>query len=270
LAEQGRRLVGGHAACDLTDAEQALRVIRAIRPDLLIHAQACSDVDLCERQPQLARAMNVQAVANVVRALEPLSAGLIHLSTDYVFDGTKRGPYDERDEPRPASTYGRSKLDGEREALKHPRAIVVRTSTLFGSARMNFCDHIVARVREGQPVEAFSDQRTSPTYTEDLAEGLSALALAWKSGPPADRPAVLHMTNGGGCTRVEFAHRVVDLLGADRALVRAIAMAAQHRPALRPANSSLTSIHLTRVIGRTLRPWHEALEAYLRQRHWLP
>jgi dTDP-4-dehydrorhamnose reductase len=241
-------------------------VIRDLRPEFVIHAQACSDVDRCEREPELAMAMNAQAVANVVRALEPLGAGLIYLSTDYVFDGTKGAPYDERDEPRPLGVYGRSKFEGEREALRCPRAMVVRTSTLFGPGRMNFCDHIVERVRAGQPVEAFSDQTTSPTYAEDLADGLAELVRAW--GHPADarRPRVLHLANAGGCTRVEFAHRVVDLLGADRALVRAIPIAAQHRPAPRPANSSLTSIHLARLIGRTLRPWHEALEAYLRRR----
>jgi dTDP-4-dehydrorhamnose reductase len=246
-----------------------VRVIRELRPEFVIHAQACSDVDRCEREPELAMTMNGAAIANVVRALEPLNTGLIYLGTDYVFDGTKRGPYDERDEPRPLSVYGRSKLEGERAALRARRAMVVRTSTLFGASRMNFCDHIVARVRKRQPVEAFSDQTTSPTYTEDLAEGLAALVEAWGNDPKASRPPVLHMANRGGCTRVEFAHRVVELLGADRALVRAIPMAAQRRSAPRPANSSLTSIHLTRVIGRTLRPWHEALEAYLRRQRWL-
>ncbi len=259
---------GRHVVCDLVDARRAAEVIGAIRPDAMIHTQALSDVDRCELEPDAARAQNVETMASLLRALERAPgrgrAWLVHVSTDYVFDGTKGTPYDENDEPRPVSVYGRMKLDAERLALGYPRAVVVRPSTLFGPGRANFCDTIVARLRAGEPVEAFADQVTSPTYTVDLAEGLEALcaALGRADEPPA---RVVHVANAGGCSRVVFARRIAELIGSSPELVRDIPMAAQRRPARRPAYSALTTIHLARLIGRTLRPWDDALRAYLGQ-----
>ena len=236
-----------------------------VQPDAIIHAQALSDVDRCEFEPALAQALNVQTIQHVVAALRGLPTWLIYMSTDYVFDGVKAQPYDELDVPHPISVYGCSKLGGEATALRHPQAIVVRTSTLFGPGRMNFCDHLVSRLRQGQSVEAFRDQTTSPTYTEDLADGLRAVleALPRKAVPGR----MLHVSNRGGCTRLAFAQRVADALGASRESIRVMAMAEQHRPAPRPPSSALTSRYLTTLIGSPLRPWDEALTAYLRQYH---
>ena len=251
--------------CDLRDAGRTAQVIQELHPDAVIHAQGQSDVDLCERDPVMAQAQNAETTAHLVEALRPTPAWLVYISTDYVFDGTKGSPYDEMDTPHPISVYGRSKLAGERLALQVPRGIVVRPSTLFGDGRMNFCDHIIARLYEGQAVEVFSDQVTSPTFTEDLADGLGALLETLRQRrAPSQR--VLHMANAGGCSRVEFAHRIADSLGYPRTGIRAIQMVEQHRPASRPACSALTTRYLSHIIGRTLRPWEEALQAYLRQR----
>ena len=270
------RLPGGteperaHLACDLVGAERAVAAVRGAAPDVVIHAQALSDVDRCELEPQAARTQNVDTTAHVVGALEALpSCGLVYVSTDYVFDGAKGSPYDEEDEPHPLGVYGSTKLAAERLVLGRPRSVVVRTSTLFGSGRMNFCDHLVAQLRAGAPVEAFTDQVTSPTYAEDLAEGIRDLAtLLGASWQPA-WPQVFHVANAGGATRVAFATRVADLIGGSRALIRPILMAAQHRPAPRPHYSALSTTRLAGVIGRTLRPWDDALSAYLRERHLL-
>ncbi len=260
-----------HEVCDLTDARRTTDLIQGFRPDVVIHTQAFSNVDACEQDPGMADAMNVQATAHVVAASRMTRAQLVYVSTDYVFDGTKGRAYDETDVPNPLSVYGRSKLQGERLTLDYAEGIVVRPSTLFGPARMNFCDHIVSRVRDGQSVEAFRDQVTSPTYTEDLAEGIGELARVLRaqggSGMPPSR--VVHMTNAGSCSRVEFAQRLVDLLGGSRQLIQAIRIADQQRPAPRPACSALTTRYLSAMIGRTLRPWDVALEAYLRGRQWL-
>ena len=260
---------GRHVVCDLLDARRTAEVIRACRPDVVIHAQALSDVDRCEREPMLADALNVTAIRHVLRALDGAGALVVYISTDYVFDGTKGAPYDERDEPRPISVYGRSKLEGERTALAAPRSIVVRTSTLFGSGRMNFCDHIVGQLTAGEPVEAFADQVTSPTYSDDLAGGIAQLSAALRDAWNVEGPRVFHLANAGGCSRVEFAMRVAELLGLPRTLIRGIPMAQQRRPALRPPYSALTSVYVEQMIGRMLRPWDEALAAYLRQRRWL-
>lgn len=235
----------------------------------MIHTQALSDVDLCEREPDEARAQNIQTITHLVQALAGTEARLVYMSTDYVFDGTKGSPYCETDAPNPISAYGRSKLEGERVALSYPRALVVRTSTLFGPGRMNFCDWMVSRLRTGQNVEAFADQVTSPTYTIDLAEGIAEVGTALLRAQPDLGTRICHVTNAGGCSRVEWAERLADLLGCSRGLVKQIAMADQRRPAPRPAYSALMTTTLPRVIGRTLRPWDDALQAYLRERHWL-
>ncbi|MDP3723140.1 MAG: dTDP-4-dehydrorhamnose reductase [Candidatus Omnitrophota bacterium] len=271
LSRHARDLPGGsrHVTCDLRDAQQARAAIHEVRPDILIHAQALSDVDRCEREPEMAWAQNVTTVAHLVQALQGSRTLLVYVSTDYVFDGKKGAPYEEADAPNPLSVYGRSKLEGERLALGYARSIVVRPSTLFGPGRDNFCDAVVCRVRAGQPVEAFWDQVTSPTYTVDLAEGIGELSLAlWRSWD-GERPRRYHLANGGGCTRAAFAERIVELVGGSRELIRAIAMADQRRPAARPAYSALATRAVPSVIGRRLRSWDHALHAYLHQRRWL-
>ena len=253
---------GGHLTCDLRDAETVRRALEAVRPDVIVHAQAMSDVDRCEQDPTEAWAMNVTTAEHLCLARDPLTL-LVAVSTDYVFDGTKGRPYDEADAPHPVSVYGRSKLEAERVILAQSNTYVVRPSTLFGPARMNFCDLIIQRARQGEPIEAFVDQTTSPTYTEDLAEGTEQLVEAIRRARAGDLPRIYHLTNAGSCRRVEFAERVLELVGAPRSLIRSIRMAEQRRPAQRPAYSALTSRHLGATIGRTLRPWDEALQAYL-------
>ena len=250
--------------CDLRDAAHTAKTVDATRPDAVIHTQAMSDVDRCELEPDLARAMNVEATGNLVRALRGGPAILLYVSTDYVFDGELGKPYDEQDRPNPVSVYGRSKLEGEQAAQRHPRTLVIRPSTLFGPARMNFCDAIVQALQAGRTIEAFADQTTSPTYAEDMAEAIAAFLPALQQ--PARWPAsrIVHLTNAGTATRVEFAHHVADLLRLSRELVRPIRMADQRRPARRPAYSALTSRELVPLLGKTLRPWTDAVRAYLR------
>lgn len=253
--------------CDLTQAAHVAASFARIQPALVIHAAALSNVDQCEQEPALARIANVETTTHVVRALNGSGARLLFISTDYVFDGRKVGPYDEDDLPNPLGVYARSKREAEQVVLDYAHGIVVRPSTLFGPGRMNFCDHVADRLAAGQLVEAFADQVTSPTYTADLAEALFALGR-WLSAPGAEgRARVYHLVNAGGCSRVEFAHCVADLTGCPRSLVRAIPMAAQQRLAVRPCNSALTSRYAPPMLERILRPWSEALEAYLRQRH---
>jgi len=253
-----------HLACDLQDAQAVRRALDTVRPDVIVHTQALSDVDRCEREPAEAWAMNVTTAEHLCLARDPLTL-LVAVSTDYVFDGTKGRPYDEADAPHPVSVYGRSKLEAERMILAQSNTYVVRPSTLFGPARMNFCDLIIQRARQGEPIEAFVDQTTSPTYTADLADGLEALVHALTSDRGPTLPRIYHVTNTGACSRLEFAQRVVELLGAPQGLIRPVRMAEQRRPAQRPVYSGLTSRHLGTTIGKTLRPWDEALRAYLTQ-----
>lgn len=258
---------GRQVICDLLNVQRITEVVERLSPDVVIHAQALSDVDQCEREPDVAHAQNVQTIAHLIHALRPHEPLLVHLSTDYVFDGVKGAPYEEGDEPKPISVYGASKLEAEGLVLGYRRSVVVRPSTLFGPGRMNFCDHIISRLTAKQEVEAFTDQVTSPTYTEDLAIAIGELCAVLLRSWNTQQPRILHMANAGAISRVAFATRVADLLGCSRELIQGIPMASQRRPARRPPYSALTTIHLKRVIGRTLRPWDDALQAYLRQRH---
>ena len=254
-----------HLVADLADPEQAVRAIRDAQPDLILHAQALSDVDRCEREPASAQAQNVLPVIHLRQALaSDQRALLVSISTDYVFDGTKGEAYDERDMPRPLSVYGASKRSGEEEALRRARAMVVRTGTLFGLGRPTFCEYVAAQVRVGQPVEAFVDQWTSPTFTKDVADAVAELSFRRWQSADGQWPRVVHVTNAGGCSRVEFARRIATLTGGDPELVRAVPMASQRRPAARPANSMLSSIHVPTLLGRSLRTWDDALCAHLR------
>lgn len=258
-----------HELCDLADLQATSQLVRHVQPEVVIHAQVLSDVDQCEREPQLAHEQNVQTLEHLCRALHDLQPVLVAMSTDYVFDGTKGRPYQESDQPRPLSVYGRTKLAAEHCVLGTAYGYVVRPSTLFGPGRMNFCETIVQRTRQGKPVEAFVDQTTSPTYTPDLARGIQALVEALAGRRANGLPRIYHLANAGGCTRLEFARHVARLLGAQASLVQAVPMAAQRRPALRPAYSALASRHAAAVIGKVLRPWREAVQAYLTQQGWL-
>ena len=258
---------GRHVVCDLLDGARIHEIIQQAAPAVVIHTQALSDVDRCEQEPVQARAMNVTATGHLVSAVSRVNAWLFSVSTDYVFDGASRRPYDEEDAPRPLSVYGRSKLDGERLALAYARSVVIRPSTLFGPGRMNFCDQVVTRLNAGEPVEAFVDQWTSPSYTEDVAEAMAQLVpVVMRSSAPS---RVLHLSNAGGCSRWEFARRIAERLGVPADGLRGIRMEEQRRPAPRPAYSVLTSRYLVSWIGRFLPPWEHALERYLRQRHWI-
>ena len=257
-----------HVACDLEDPRATAAAVLHLAPAAVIHAQALSDVDRCEQEPARAEALNAAATRHLVDALAGTPAWLVYVSSDYVFDGAKGAPYDEADAPRPLSVYGRSKLAGEAAALRHPRTLVVRPSTLFGPGRMNFCDFIVQQLLGGGIVEAFCDQTTSPTYTVDLAEALVDLLGAIRQ-TSSMLSRVVHVANAGACTREAFAEYVADRLGHPRAGIRAIRMADQRRPARRPPCSALTSRYLKPLIGRELRPWDEAVTAYLRRRRWL-
>lgn len=267
----GGSQVGDHLVCDASDGPRLAACLDAVRPDLVIHAQALSDVDRCQREPELAEAMNVRPVAHLVQALGARGEGtLIFISTDYVFDGAKGRPYEEEDQPNPLSVYGASKRRGEAIALSSPRAAVIRLSTLFGPARTNFCDHVAQRVQAGEPVEAFTDQVTSPSYTEDVAEAIGELVAALgKDGVAAWPSRVLHVANAGGCSRLEFACRVAELVGGSREDVRPIRMSDQGRSAPRPPNSSLSSRYLHGLVKKPLRSWQDALHEYLSQRRWL-
>lgn len=223
------------AALDVTDRDEVLAAVTSVRPDAVIHCAAWTAVDACESEPERAFLANGTAVRWVAEACGRTGAHLVHVSTDYVFDGTLHRAYHEHDHTNPRSVYGASKLAGEREALAlGPAASVVRTSWVCGVHGSNMVKTVM-RLATDRPELAFvSDQVGHPTFTQDLAPMLRRIALERLSG-------VIHATNQGACSWFEFARSVVAAMGKDPDIVSPVLTAelVPARPAPRPANSVL-------------------------------
>jgi dTDP-4-dehydrorhamnose reductase len=252
-------LAADHGTLDVTDRDAVLGAITTWRPDVVIHAAAWTAVDACEGDPERAHAVNALAVRWVVEACDRSGAHLVHVSTDYVFDGTLDRPYHEWDDTNPQSVYGASKLAGEREALAlGPAATVVRTSWLCGEHGGNMVKTVLRLAKEGSgepgSLAFVGDQRGCPTFTADLAPALRRLALD-------RRPGRYHVTNQGAVSWYEFARDVLAAAGLERALVRPITTAELDapRPAPRPANSVLDNAALRAAGIPLLRDFREPL-----------
>ncbi len=243
------------AELDVCDAERVREALRGA--DVIVHLAAMTDVDGCERDPELAHAVNAEGTRNVVEA-SPDTARLIYVSTDYVFDGSRDGEYGEDDAVGPINAYGRSKLAGERFVAGLPGGLIVRTSWVFGEGR-NFVRSIVAAARAGRALRVVDDQRGRPTAAADLARALAHLVSAPRSG-------VLHVSGDGpSASWADVAQRAVRGAGLDVAVER-IATAtyvrdAGRRIAPRPANSTL-SIERARAAGVPLVDWRGSLDSY--------
>ena len=220
---------------DVTDRDAVLGAITSLRPDAVIHCAAWTAVDACEGDPGRAFDANAMAVRHVAEACHRVGAHLVHVSTDYVFDGSLHRPYHEWDTPNPASVYGASKLAGEREALAlGPDAAVVRTSWVCGEHGNNMVKTVLRFAAERPTLSFVTDQVGHPTFTADLAPMLRRVALDRRSG-------VHHLTNSGAVSWHEFVQEIVRLMGKDPAMVLPIVTADLDppRPAPRPANSVL-------------------------------
>jgi dTDP-4-dehydrorhamnose reductase len=220
------------SALDITDPVAVRELLATVRPDAVINAAAYTAVDACETNERLAFAVNADAVGHLAAACELVGAQLVHVSTDYVFDGTLDRPYREDDEPSPASAYGRTKLGGERAA--GPGAAIARTSWVSGAHGDNMVKLVLRLAAERDELAFVDDQRGCPTFTADLAPALRTLALDRRHG-------IHHLTNQGAVTWYEFVQEILRAAGRDPAMVRPISTAELDppRPAPRPANSVL-------------------------------
>jgi dTDP-4-dehydrorhamnose reductase len=242
------------AQADAADREIADRLKR-IRPRAVIHCAAWTDVDGCEVDPARAGAINVKGTRHVAEAAAAANAHLIYPSTDYVFDGTKGAPYVETDPPNPINAYGRSKLAGEAHVRALcPRHTILRTAWLYGPGGRTFVHAVAERARREDRFEVVADQRGNPTLTDDLAQVIRQVLERKIFG-------IFHAAGEGSCSRFELAC----------AIARAIRPAVQivpvqtvpgARPARRPADTSL-SCQALRAEGIALRPWRDALAAFL-------
>jgi dTDP-4-dehydrorhamnose reductase len=247
----------------INDAEAVERVFSDASPDIVIHAAAWADVDACEKDPGKARKVNVEGTANIVKAAEKISAPLIYISTDFVFDGKKNSPYTETDECDPLSVYAKTKREGEEigAGILKDHAIV-RTSWLFGPGGRNFVDAIVAKASVGNVIKVVKDQVGSPTYTKDLAQAIKELI---KAGIKGDQ--IYHICNSGQCSWYELAAKVKGLVPEmENVIIDPVLSADIGRPASRPAFSVMDTSKFRKRTGMALRSWEMALSEYLFRR----
>ncbi len=250
---------------DITDEPSVARRFREFGPDLVINCAAYTQVDACEQNEELARRVNGLGAGIVAVAAAFCEARLIHISTDYVFEGDAQSPYAE-DHPAgrmdKLSAYGRSKFIGEQLVqLCHAEALIVRTAWLYGPDGPGFPAAILRKAREEGRLRVVSDQIGSPTYAPDLAAALYTLARLSVGG-------IMHVTNSGQCSWYELACEIVRLAGLD-VPVEPVATAEFPRPAKRPAYSVLDNQRFIKVTGSPLRHWREAVAEYI-SRHVLP
>jgi dTDP-4-dehydrorhamnose reductase len=242
---------------DITKHRDILRTIDEAAPDAVIHLAAFTAVDECERQPRTAFKVNGEGTGNVAAACRALGIPMLYVSTDYVFDGAKPGPYTEGDPPNPINVYGRSKLEGENRVKGLcSRFWVVRVSWLFGPGGRNFVRTVLGLAREGKPLRVVNDQAGAPTYTQDLSGKLLEIV-------ERGSPGIYHVTNQGYCSRFEFAQETLRQAGLGHIPISPIATSEAGRSAPRPNNSRLANTRLQSEGLGLLPRWQDALARYL-------
>ena len=247
-----------HADLPVEDARAVERVVQRERPDWIINCAGYTQVDRAESEPDAAQRVNAVGPANLARAAQEAGARLLHISTDYVFDGRATRPYREDDPVGPLNVYGRSKLAGE-EAIREilPQAhLIVRTQWLFGVGGPNFVATVLRLARERPQLKVVNDQHGRPTYTPDLAAALWRLVAC-------DARGTVHCANDGEATWFEVARAAIDVTGL-KTVVEACSTDDMPRPARRPPFSVLDCSKCTTIVGGRLPPWREGVADYVR------
>jgi len=245
---------------DVLDHVGTRAAISEARPTVILNTTAYHRVDDCESNVEMAYQANALAVLNLVRIANDLEAVLVHISTDYVFDGKSLVPYTEESQPMPLSVYGNSKLAGEYLVRSSARKyFLIRTSGLYGNAGSrgrggNFVETMLAKARNREGIQVVNDQVLTPTYTVDVAHQIAAILATAHYG-------LFHMTNEGSCSWYEFALRIFQLAGVD-ADVTPTTSDLYKTPAIRPRYSVLENARLKSLGLNRMRNWREALAAY--------
>ena len=262
---------------DITDLSQVLTLVRQIKPEAIVNTAAYTDVDGCESNREMAFHVNAVGARNVAIAAREAGAKLVHISTDYIFDGRKDGPYVEYDPPHPLSIYGWSKLVGEQTVREqNPRSFILRVAWLYSSRRKNFVKTMLKLAKEREEIRVVSDQRGTPTFVGDVAHQIKSLI-------ETDYYGLYHCTSQGSCTRYEFALAIFKCAGYEAEdgpssvhlvpktqdlrpiTIKPVTSAEFPTPAKRPANSVLENFML-KVQGLDIMPhWEESLSAQIRR-----
>ncbi|MBI4748839.1 MAG: dTDP-4-dehydrorhamnose reductase [Acidobacteria bacterium] len=248
-----------HSDLDITKADSIAQVFDRIHPDIVVNCAAMTAVDACESERERAFQSNAIAPQLLAVACRQHSAQLVHISTDYVFDGSKDGLYEPEDKPNPISVYGQSKLEGEVLVQQElPSACIVRVAGLYGKGGRNFASQLGTLLRKPGTLRSVADNRILTGYAVDVAARLRELIEGHHTG-------LFHVTNSGTpCSWYELALFGAEVVGADvQAEILPVTEAELNRPAPRPMNSALGCSTSTQLGFKPLRDWKEALVAYL-------
>jgi len=246
------------ADIDIADKETCEQKILPMSLDIIINAAAFTNVDGAEKEKKKALSVNRDGPKYLAGIAKEIGAKLIHYSTDYVFDGKKKTPYNETDKPKPLSTYGQSKLAGEEGIIEAcDDYLIIRTEWLYGKHGKNFVRSIISAASQKTKLEVVNDQRGSPTYAFDLAE--ATLFLIKKNAQ-----GIVNFTSSGDTTWYDFAALILKELGIDSVEVVPISSTKLKLPAKRPANSQLDCSLYKKITGKTPSDWQNALKRYMK------
>lgn len=249
---------------NLCDAKGVIEVVKAEKPDIIFHAAAMTNVDGCERDPKQAWRDNVEATKNVVEAANQVKAQLIFFSTDYVFNGVKKGAYSEEDEPHPLSEYGKTKLAAENYIRqKAEKFVIFRISWLYGLHGNSFPRTILERVKQTKEFEIVNDQIGSPTYTHDVAKAFLKLFQGESDILLKHNQQIFNLANEGTVNWADFADFILNRAGYTSFSIKRITSNQLKRDAKRPLNSVLSTQKATEQLGIRLRPWQEAITDFV-------
>jgi len=251
------------ADMDITDASACARVVAAASPDWVIHCAGFTKVDPAESEPDEAMRVNRDGSANVARAAADAGAGIAHISTDYVFDGSKGEPYLPNDPVAPMGAYAKSKVAAEEAVLSVVRTdeaphMIVRTGWLYGHGRRDFVDLVLDRTAAGDPLRIVDDQWGRPTWTRNVVGAVLDLIDGGSRG-------VVNVSDGGVATWHGFATAIVEEAGL-RGLPEAVSSRDYGAPAERPLYTVLDLVATEEELGREMMPWRDALRTYLDER----
>lgn len=271
LVHDPQSIVHRFVKCDITDKQSVESVVNKVKPDMIIHAAAWTDVDGCEGNPAKAYLINRDGTKNVALACKYLDIPLVYISTDFVFDGRKRTSYKESDRTRPLSAYADSKFQGEitvKELVK--KYFIVRTSWLYGSYGKNFVDTIIVKAKTVPVLKVVNDQVGSPTYAKDLSKALHALLdkvfMMDDERRAMDESGIYHLSNSGSVSWYEYAKTILKIVGLKTQVIP-ISSEELDRPAKRPAMSVLDNSKFRKLTGFRMRNWKVALKDYLSSCH---
>lgn len=242
---------------DIRNLKKVMDTVDQIKPHVIIHAAAFTNVDHAETSMEEAFEINAVGTKNMALAANRMKAKLVYISTDYVFDGTKGTPYTEFDNPSPLSVYGNSKLQGEKFVeMFSDKFYILRTAWLFGKHGNNFVKRIISLAESQNSLAAVTDQIGSPTYSLDLAQFIRDLIQTESYG-------VYHTANKGYCSKYEFTKAILEAAGLTNVTLMTSSIQQFHLPAARPANSALDDLGIRLNRLPSFRDWNSALEEFV-------